>query len=289
MFDAPPVLYVVMDEVLAGPHPDLRSHLDVQVSEAIGGYQPAIGRAACEMRVLGPEEGSPHRGMDAIGSHECIGFNVHTVDEFASTGPGGQPGASSGVRHATAPRAWRAPTLPTHRRGASGSGGTRKPLRSPPRRAKQRPPVIPSPLMPCEGFHAHLRQRFGKAERMQQARDIGTDLDARTDLAQHARLFVYVRIDARLEQRQTRRQTPPPPMTATEMSLRDMAYLPRCSFASQAYDAPVINSSQIRMLNSIDQHRQKGPHCYLRIVHHCPGPGHSGQFLSVGLVRAKSA
>ena len=69
------------------------------------------------------------------------------------------------------------------------------------RGTKERPAVVPAALMPGQGLHAHFRQGVGEAEAMQDARSVGTDLDAGPYLAQRPCSFIDVHIQARAKER----------------------------------------------------------------------------------------
>jgi len=56
--------------------------------------------------------------------------------------------------------------------------------------------------MPCQWFYAHVRQRVGEAEPIQDARSVGADLDAGAHLAHRPRLFIDVHICACTQERQ---------------------------------------------------------------------------------------
>jgi hypothetical protein len=43
------------------------------------------------------------------------------------------------------------------------------PMASGERGTKKGPAVVPAPLMPCQGFYTHIRQRFGKTQTVQDA------------------------------------------------------------------------------------------------------------------------
>ena len=68
------------------------------------------------------------------------------------------------------------------------------------RGALQGAPVIPPPLMDGDRPHTACIHRGAEAETAQQARRIGTDLDAGADLAELRRLLVDVDVAARLHQ-----------------------------------------------------------------------------------------
>jgi hypothetical protein len=58
-----------------------------------------------------------------------------------------------------------------------------------------------------ERSHCHFPQRFREPEPMQDARGVGTDLDARADLMQSGRLFENRNLETRAAKRQRRRES----------------------------------------------------------------------------------
>ena len=68
-----PVAHVVVDEVLARPHPDLGLDRDVEVRDALGRDEAAIAHAAGEMRLLRPEQETAHGRVNAVGPHQDVG------------------------------------------------------------------------------------------------------------------------------------------------------------------------------------------------------------------------
>ena len=70
--DQAPALDVVVDEVGLRAHPDLGGHLEVEVAQALGGHQPAIGGAAGEDRVLRAEQHLADRRVDAVGADQQV-------------------------------------------------------------------------------------------------------------------------------------------------------------------------------------------------------------------------
>ena len=80
--DQAPALDVVVDEVLAGSHPDLGRHFEIEMGEPIGRHQPAIGDAAGEAGLFGTEQGATHRRVDAVGPHQRVDADVRAVLEL---------------------------------------------------------------------------------------------------------------------------------------------------------------------------------------------------------------
>ena len=79
--DQAPALHEVVDEVGVRAHPDLRGHLEVEVAQALGRHQPAVGGAAGEDGVLRPEQHLADGRVDAVGADEEVDLGRRAVRE----------------------------------------------------------------------------------------------------------------------------------------------------------------------------------------------------------------
>ena len=123
------LLHEVVDEVRAGPHPDLRRHLELEVAQALGRDEAAIGGAAREAPAprartapRGRRSGCrrPRRGRRRRRprrSSNCTSTRSPWSSQALEAVPDVQALRAAGRR-----RAW-----PAGRRGGSGSAGSRRP------------------------------------------------------------------------------------------------------------------------------------------------------------------
>ena len=79
--DEPPGADEVVHEVAAGSHPHLCGDLELQVAQPLGRHQPAVGDAAGEARLLGPEQESADRRVDAVGADQRVELGAGAVGE----------------------------------------------------------------------------------------------------------------------------------------------------------------------------------------------------------------
>jgi hypothetical protein len=190
--------------VLAGPHPDLRHYLEIEMLETFGRHQSAIGHAAGELRLLLAEQNTAHGGMDAIGADQHVSAHADAVVELDVDGSAAI--AKSGEAMAA-----------MHTLGRNGGGQHRQHIGTmalmmreaecadhilAERRAQQRSPIVPPTLIPRDGPHAHTGEFIGETVAVQNARSVRADLDAGTDLAQGDRLLIDVDVEAGLQQRE---------------------------------------------------------------------------------------
>ncbi len=68
--------------------------------------------------------------------------------------------------------------------------------------------VLPAPLMKGQRPHAELGQFLAETEMLDDARGVGADLDAGTDLAQRASLLIDMDVKAGAQQIQRSRRPP---------------------------------------------------------------------------------
>src|SRR5258708_37802722 len=68
------------------------------------------------------------------------------------------------------------------------------------RRTEQKAAIVPTSLVECYWFDAGASKPFGNPQPMQEARSVGANLDAGTDLAKRACLLVDLHIEPRPEQ-----------------------------------------------------------------------------------------
>ena len=66
----PPGGNQVVDAVSAGPHPVVRRHLDIEVSDAFGRHQPTPCHAAGEARLFGPTDNVAHATVNTVGTDQ---------------------------------------------------------------------------------------------------------------------------------------------------------------------------------------------------------------------------
>ena len=74
------------------------------------------------------------------------------------------------------------------------------------RRTKQRPAILPAPLMNPLTAHAGPRELPGEPETVQDPRGVGADLDAGADFGERSRLFVHMHVEPGSQQGQGRGQ-----------------------------------------------------------------------------------
>jgi hypothetical protein len=192
-----------VDEVPSRAHPQLGGHLQVEVAEALGGHQPAIGHAAREGRVLGSEEGAAHRGVDAIGSDRDVSLDGRAALEDRLHAIAVVDQAHESVADVQALLRQRA-----EERGQQ-VGAVCLVVREAERvdhcvaerRAQQRPPVVPAALVEVQRAHAHPRELVGQADAMENPRRVGADLDAGADLAHGCGALVDVDVEAGVQER----------------------------------------------------------------------------------------
>ena len=192
----------------AGAHPYLGRRLELEVAQPLGRHQPAVGDAAREARLLGPEQDPAHPRVDAVGAHDDVEVGGGPVgearlDALPALAQIGQPvtevQALGGQRIRQRPQQVGAVHLVVRE-------AELRLQRLRQRRAQERAAVVPAPLMPGQRTHAGARQRVGETEPVQDARGVRADLDAGADLAQRRRLLVDVHVQARAQQRERRRE-----------------------------------------------------------------------------------
>src|SRR5262245_18650611 len=68
--------------MLAWPHPDLRLNWDFQMCEPFRRHEAAVAHATCEAGLLRSKQNVPHGGVDAVGTHQHVNFDVGSVLEL---------------------------------------------------------------------------------------------------------------------------------------------------------------------------------------------------------------
>ena len=94
--DQPPAADEVVHEVPAGAHPHLRGDLEPELAQPLGRHQPAVGDAAGEARLLGPEQEPAHRRVDPVRADQHVELGARAVgearlDAVAVVGEAGEP------------------------------------------------------------------------------------------------------------------------------------------------------------------------------------------------------
>ena len=160
------LLHEVVDEVLSRPHPDLRGHLQLEVTEPLGRHEAAVGDAAGEPRALGPEQGTAHGRVDAVGPDQQIHLDPGAVVEprlDAIPALGEAREAVADVHAVVGQRA-------DERREHVGTvhlvvrEAERLDDRLAERGPQQRAAVVPAALVPRERAHTQSGQLVGQAE-----------------------------------------------------------------------------------------------------------------------------
>ena len=182
----PPASDKVSHQVLAGTHPNLRGHFEIEVAQPLRRHQAAIGHAAGKLRLFRPKQKMAHGGMNAIGADQHIGGDADAVfelrlDPVAVIGEAGQAMAEM-----QALRGQRGGQHRQHIRAMAlvvRIAECRHDLVAE-RRAQQRAAVLPSPLVPCLRTHAVPGQFISQSQPVQDARGVRADLNAGADFAQ---------------------------------------------------------------------------------------------------------
>ena len=200
----PFLLHVVVDEMPARPHPDLRLDRDLEIGHPLRGDQAAVGDAAGEVRALLAGEESLNGRVDPVRADEHIDLDRRAVlelerDAVAVVDEGGEAVADV-----------QALLRECAHQGGEQVGAVGLVVGEPERvddgvsqrRVQERPAVVPAALMPRQRPHTHVGECVGQSQPVQDPRRVGADLDTGADLAELPRLLVDLDVEATPVQRQ---------------------------------------------------------------------------------------